>query len=105
MLAILGAEYVMGLLPPGTHDWSKFRTPSEIENDVSSQMLEVKEIQGLVPSILETIAGSSTQYRKGVGSAAAIVLSGNTLKSWSLSSWDKDVNYIVHAVKSAKKSS
>ena len=89
----------MGLLPPGTHDWNKFRTPSEVENDLSSHKLELKEIQGLVPSIVESIA--SPRGRQGrITDAAAVVFSGNTLKSWSLSSWDKDVNYIVHAVRS-----
>jgi len=28
-LAILGAEYVLGWLPPGTHDWRQFVRPSE----------------------------------------------------------------------------
>jgi 2-polyprenyl-6-hydroxyphenyl methylase/3-demethylubiquinone-9 3-methyltransferase len=30
-LAIVGAEYVLGWLPKGTHDWKKFLTPDEIE--------------------------------------------------------------------------
>lgn len=29
-LAIVGAEYVLGWLPRGTHDWAKFVTPGEI---------------------------------------------------------------------------
>jgi 2-polyprenyl-6-hydroxyphenyl methylase/3-demethylubiquinone-9 3-methyltransferase len=28
--AILGAEYVLKLLPRGTHDWSRFVRPSEL---------------------------------------------------------------------------
>lgn len=28
--AIVGAEYVLGMLPPGTHDWHKFITPEEL---------------------------------------------------------------------------
>ena len=31
-LAILGAEYVARLLPPGTHDWSQFVTPSALSS-------------------------------------------------------------------------
>ena len=31
-LAIVGAEYVLGWLPKGTHQWSKFVTPNELEN-------------------------------------------------------------------------
>ena len=29
--AIFAAEYVLGLLPRGTHDWNKFISPEEIE--------------------------------------------------------------------------
>ena len=29
--AVIGAEYVLGWLPRGTHDWSKFVTPGEVE--------------------------------------------------------------------------
>ena len=100
MLAILGAEYVMGLLPPGTHDWNKFRTLSEMEHDISSHRLEMKEMQGLVPSVVESIAGPASQEGR-IANAAAVFLSGNTFKSWSLSSWDKDVNYIVHAIRNS----
>lgn len=30
VLAILGAEYVLNLLPRGTHDWARFLRPSEV---------------------------------------------------------------------------
>jgi polyprenyldihydroxybenzoate methyltransferase/3-demethylubiquinol 3-O-methyltransferase len=30
--AIMCAEYILGLLPTGTHDWNKFITPQELEN-------------------------------------------------------------------------
>ncbi|MCX8505271.1 MAG: bifunctional 2-polyprenyl-6-hydroxyphenol methylase/3-demethylubiquinol 3-O-methyltransferase UbiG [Alphaproteobacteria bacterium] len=30
ILAIIGAEYVMGLLPRGTHDWRKFQSPATL---------------------------------------------------------------------------
>jgi 2-polyprenyl-6-hydroxyphenyl methylase/3-demethylubiquinone-9 3-methyltransferase len=30
-LAIVGAEYVLGWLPRGTHDWKKFVTPAELK--------------------------------------------------------------------------
>jgi 2-polyprenyl-6-hydroxyphenyl methylase/3-demethylubiquinone-9 3-methyltransferase len=29
-VAILGAEYITGAVPRGTHDWSRFITPSEL---------------------------------------------------------------------------
>ena len=30
LLAIVGAEYVLGLLPKGTHDYAKFVRPAEV---------------------------------------------------------------------------
>ncbi len=30
LFAIVGAEYVLGWLPKGTHDWRKFVTPKEL---------------------------------------------------------------------------
>lgn len=32
LLAIIGAEYVLGWLPKGTHRWDRFLTPQEIQN-------------------------------------------------------------------------
>lgn len=32
LLAVIGAEYVLGWLPRGTHDWRKFVTPRELES-------------------------------------------------------------------------
>ena len=29
LLGILGAEYIAGVLPKGTHDWDKFLTPGD----------------------------------------------------------------------------
>jgi len=34
-LAIVGAEYVLGWLPRGTHQWDKFVTPEELEKALS----------------------------------------------------------------------
>ncbi len=47
-LAILAAEYVLGLVPRGTHDYAKFIRPSELERWASRAGLEVREIRGLV---------------------------------------------------------
>jgi 2-polyprenyl-6-hydroxyphenyl methylase/3-demethylubiquinone-9 3-methyltransferase len=30
LFAVIGAEYILGLLPKGTHDWARFIKPSEI---------------------------------------------------------------------------
>ena len=35
-LAIVGAEYVLGWLPRGTHDWNRFITPEELAGQLSS---------------------------------------------------------------------
>lgn len=42
LLAVLGAEYVAGILPKGTHDWHKFITPGgkpkvEIQGEIEGQ--------------------------------------------------------------------
>ena len=34
--AILAAEYVLTLLPTGTHDWNKFVTPQELESMIKA---------------------------------------------------------------------
>ncbi|MCP4075930.1 MAG: bifunctional 2-polyprenyl-6-hydroxyphenol methylase/3-demethylubiquinol 3-O-methyltransferase UbiG [Gammaproteobacteria bacterium] len=47
MLAIVGAEYVMKMLPKGTHDYSKFLKPSELAQAARSASLEVTDITGL----------------------------------------------------------
>ncbi|TNE39160.1 MAG: bifunctional 2-polyprenyl-6-hydroxyphenol methylase/3-demethylubiquinol 3-O-methyltransferase UbiG [Alphaproteobacteria bacterium] len=41
-LAVVGAEYIMRWLPPGTHDWNKFVRPDEIRNALSSTGLDVE---------------------------------------------------------------
>ena len=47
LLAILGAEYVLRLLPRGTHDYKKFIKPSELHQMVRSAGLELQEIRGM----------------------------------------------------------
>jgi 2-polyprenyl-6-hydroxyphenyl methylase / 3-demethylubiquinone-9 3-methyltransferase len=46
-LAILGAEYVLGLLPRGTHDYAKFVTLAELARFARSAGLTPTEITGL----------------------------------------------------------
>ena len=45
--AIIGAEYVLRWLPRGTHDYRKFRRPSELARDVRAAGLVVGDITGL----------------------------------------------------------
>ncbi|MGJ7456896.1 bifunctional 2-polyprenyl-6-hydroxyphenol methylase/3-demethylubiquinol 3-O-methyltransferase UbiG [Halomonas sp. MA07-2] len=47
-LAILGAEYVLGLLPRGTHDYQKFIRPAELAGWCRAAGIEVQEQSGLV---------------------------------------------------------
>ena len=72
-LAIAGAEYVLGWLPRGTHDWKKFLKPSEVVNGLRSGGIEAQEIVGVVYSPLS--------------------------RAWSLSKSDLDVNYMLYGTK------
>ena len=73
--AIVGAEWVMRWLPKGTHDWSKFVTPDEIELMMTTAALDPVDQKGMVFA----------------------PLSGK----WSLSDRDLSVNFIATAVKPA----
>lgn len=72
VLLILGAEYVLNLLPRGTHDYNKFIKPSELSRAIREAGLEVKDISGMT-------------YNPFTRRAAL--------------GRDVDANYIVHAVK------
>jgi 2-polyprenyl-6-hydroxyphenyl methylase/3-demethylubiquinone-9 3-methyltransferase len=51
-LAIVGAEYVLGWLPRGTHRWDKFVTPDEFEAALERRRLRVIEQTGVVYDLL-----------------------------------------------------
>jgi 2-polyprenyl-6-hydroxyphenyl methylase / 3-demethylubiquinone-9 3-methyltransferase len=46
--AIIGAEYLLRWLPRGTHQYRKFRRPSELARDVRAAGLGIGDISGLV---------------------------------------------------------
>ena len=46
-LAVVGAEYVLGLLPRGTHDYAKFIRPAELARAVRNAGLELVAIDGM----------------------------------------------------------
>ena len=46
-LLILGAEYITGILPKGTHDYAKFIRPSELAEACRAAGLTVRDISGL----------------------------------------------------------
>jgi len=47
LLAIIGAEYLLRLLPKGTHDYAKFIQPAELAQWTRAVGLEVKAITGV----------------------------------------------------------
>lgn len=47
LLMVLGAEYVLGILPRGTHDYGKFIKPHELAHAVRSAGLVVREVRGM----------------------------------------------------------
>ena len=69
LFAIVGAEYVLQMLPKGTHDYSKFIKPSELENWARAADLHLRELTGMSYNLL------SKKYSLG---------------------HDVDVNYLMH---------
>ncbi|OFC32722.1 MULTISPECIES: bifunctional 2-polyprenyl-6-hydroxyphenol methylase/3-demethylubiquinol 3-O-methyltransferase UbiG [Acidithiobacillus] len=47
LLAILGAEYVLGLIPRGTHDYEKLIRPSELLDMARTAGLQLEELKGM----------------------------------------------------------
>jgi len=74
LFAVLGAEYVLQMLPKGTHDYAKFLKPSELSRWARSVGLEPDELIGM------TYNPFSKKYDLGT----------NT-----------DVNYLIHALRTA----
>jgi 2-polyprenyl-6-hydroxyphenyl methylase/3-demethylubiquinone-9 3-methyltransferase len=73
LFAIVGAEYILKLLPRGTHEYMKFIRPSELERMSRHAGLAVREYTGMHYNPL------SQRYTLGAG---------------------VDVNYLVHAERS-----
>ena len=47
-LAIVGAEWVLGWIPRGTHDWSKFIKPMELDTALSRAGLNARAETGVI---------------------------------------------------------
>ena len=77
MLAIVGAEYVLKMLPAGTHDYQKFIRPSELDDWARVTGLELKASIGMHYNPL------TREYSLGPG---------------------LDVNYLMHYVRSEAES-
>jgi len=73
LFAIIGAEYLLRLLPRGTHEYAKFIRPSELANWSREANLQVNKMTGLLFNPL------TKQYR--------------------LSDSDMDVNYMISTQK------
>ena len=69
LFAIVGAEYILQMLPKGTHDYSKFIKPSELESWARATDLHLRELTGMSYNLL------SKKYSLG---------------------HDVDVNYLMH---------
>ena len=72
MLAIVGAEYVLNMLPKGTHDYAKFIRPSELDQWARQAGLELRDIIGMTYNPL------TKHYKLG---------------------HDVDVNYMTHYIR------
>ncbi|HOY22000.1 MAG TPA: bifunctional 2-polyprenyl-6-hydroxyphenol methylase/3-demethylubiquinol 3-O-methyltransferase UbiG, partial [Cellvibrio sp.] len=71
--AILGAEYLLKMLPKGTHDYDKFIKPSELAQWLRAAGLELQSISGMTYNPIT--------------------------KHYKLDANDVSVNYLLHAKK------
>jgi len=55
LFAVIGAEYVLRMLPKGTHDYAKFITPAELAQYVRSAGLQVESLKGMTYNPLTKI--------------------------------------------------
>jgi 2-polyprenyl-6-hydroxyphenyl methylase/3-demethylubiquinone-9 3-methyltransferase len=47
LFAVIGAEYLLQLLPKGTHDYAKFITPAELSQSIRNAGLQLNTIKGM----------------------------------------------------------
>jgi 2-polyprenyl-6-hydroxyphenyl methylase / 3-demethylubiquinone-9 3-methyltransferase len=52
---VLAAEYLLGWVPPGTHQWSKFRRPSELLRSLEALGFKTRDLSGMA---FDPIAGT-----------------------------------------------
>ncbi len=66
LFAILGAEYMLRLLPRGTHDWSRFLRPSELAAFARRAGLDLEQMIGMTYNPLTRVyrleADTSVNY-------------------------------------------
>ena len=47
LFAVIGAEYLLQMLPKGTHDYQKFITPAELSQDIRNAGLQLNSMKGM----------------------------------------------------------
>jgi len=66
IFAILGAEYILNILPQGTHEFEKLIKPSELKNYVDAAKLDFEEVKGMsyipILDIVRLTEDSSVNY-------------------------------------------
>ncbi|QYY33469.1 MULTISPECIES: bifunctional 2-polyprenyl-6-hydroxyphenol methylase/3-demethylubiquinol 3-O-methyltransferase UbiG [Cupriavidus] len=55
LMAVVGAEYILQMLPRGTHDYEKFITPSEMARFARNAGLDLVEMRGMTYNPLSQI--------------------------------------------------
>ncbi|MFZ6875517.1 bifunctional 2-polyprenyl-6-hydroxyphenol methylase/3-demethylubiquinol 3-O-methyltransferase UbiG [Undibacterium sp. Di27W] len=60
LFAVIGAEYLLQMLPKGTHDYAKFITPAELSQDIRNAGLELHAMKGLSYNPLTQIYSLNT---------------------------------------------
>jgi 2-polyprenyl-6-hydroxyphenyl methylase / 3-demethylubiquinone-9 3-methyltransferase len=55
LLAVVGAEYILDMLPRGTHDYNKFIKPSELDSSARQCALQLQDITGMTYNPLTKI--------------------------------------------------
>ena len=63
LTAIIGAEYLLKLLPKGTHDYEKFIRPSELATLARQAKLSLKKLQGMTYHPWSNTASLSKQVQ------------------------------------------
>ena len=53
IFAIVGAEYILGWLPIGTHEWEKFVKPEDLKNILKNHSLVLNKLDGMNFNIIK----------------------------------------------------
>lgn len=53
LFAVVGAEYILNMLPKGTHEYAKFLKPSELSRMARNAGLDVRDLTGLTYNPIE----------------------------------------------------